>query len=297
MDRRQLPLVVVSRDKPALALHHGGQRQRLAAGARAQVDHLFPRFCRRQQRRELRALVLHLDAALDEDFFGLQARVAGIGAERDAQAQRRPPRRRRAEMGKRGQRLVARGLQRVDAHIQRRPACHRRGLRDAGLAEHPREIRIEPFRIVARDRRRRGIERSRRERRALVFAERLRREAPAVAQRRDGRNVEAALEPQHAEHAPARGIVVEQEGAGGAPAQHVEHQPRHRRAVAGPGETMRRAPVLEGIGGGHALCVDSGQDVDGRGQSGGGGHVGSVMSWDPGEPAKAQNANKNASAK
>ena len=98
VDRRELALVVVGRDQPALALHHRRQRQRLAAGAGAEIDHLLAGLCRRQQRRELRALVLHLDGALDEILLGMDAGIARIGAKLDAQADRRPRRRRGAEM-------------------------------------------------------------------------------------------------------------------------------------------------------------------------------------------------------
>ena len=87
MDRRQLALVAVGRDQPALALHHRRQRQRLAAGAGAEIDHLLAGFCRREHRGELRALVLHLDRALDEILLGMDAGVAGVGAEFDAQAE------------------------------------------------------------------------------------------------------------------------------------------------------------------------------------------------------------------
>src|SRR6202007_1944090 len=46
-------------------------RQRLAAGAGAEIDHLLTGLRRRKQCRELRALVLHLDRALDEILFGM----------------------------------------------------------------------------------------------------------------------------------------------------------------------------------------------------------------------------------
>ena len=99
MDRRQLPLVVIGRDQPALALHHRRQRQGLAAGPGAKIDHLFAGFGAGKQRRQLRALVLNLDGALDEILLGMNAGIAGVGAEVDAQARRRPRRRLRAEMG------------------------------------------------------------------------------------------------------------------------------------------------------------------------------------------------------
>ena len=184
IDRRQLPLVVVGRDQPALALHHRRQRQGLAAGAGAEIDHLLAGLCGRQQRRQLRALVLHLDRALDEILLGMDAGIAGVGAEFDAQAERRPWRRLHAEMGQRGQHLLAFGLQGVDAQIERRPARHRGRLGDAVVAEHLRQIAVEPFRIIAGDMRRRLGQRPRCQRRPFAVGQRLRRKP---ARRRTGR--------------------------------------------------------------------------------------------------------------
>jgi hypothetical protein len=67
MDRRKLALVAVARDQPALAAHHRTERQRLAARARAQVEHgAGPASAFVSSAASLRAFVLHLDAALDE---------------------------------------------------------------------------------------------------------------------------------------------------------------------------------------------------------------------------------------
>ena len=49
------------------------------------------------------------------------------------------------------QHLLALCLQRVDAQIERRAARHRGRLRDAVVAEHLRQIAVEPFRIIAGD--------------------------------------------------------------------------------------------------------------------------------------------------
>ena len=99
VDRRELPLVAVGCNQPSLALHQRRERQGLAAGASAEVDDLLAGLCRRQQSCKLRALVLNLDGALDEILLYMNAGVAGVGAEVDAQARRRPRRRLRAEMG------------------------------------------------------------------------------------------------------------------------------------------------------------------------------------------------------
>jgi hypothetical protein len=151
IDRRQLPLVVVGGDQPALALHQRCQRQGLAAGAGAEIDHLLARPGRRQQGRELRALVLHFNRALDEILLGVNAGIARVGAEFDAQADRRPWRRLHAEMGQRRQHLLAVGFQGVDAQVERRPARHRGRLRHPLVAEGLRQMAVEPFRIVAGD--------------------------------------------------------------------------------------------------------------------------------------------------
>src|ERR1041385_1883795 len=48
---------------PALALHHGRQRQRLAARPRTEIDHLLAGFCGGEHGCQLRALVLDFDGA------------------------------------------------------------------------------------------------------------------------------------------------------------------------------------------------------------------------------------------
>ncbi len=93
------------------------------------------------------------------------------------------------------------GLQRVDAQIERRPARHRGRLRDAVVAEHLRQMAVEPFRIIAGDvRRRLASEREVSAARSAV-GQRLRREAAAVAQGGDRIGIDAALELEHAQHA------------------------------------------------------------------------------------------------
>ena len=115
MDRHELPFVVIGCDQPASALHHRRQRQRFAAGAGAEIDHLLAGFCRRKQGRELRTLVLDLNGALDEVLFRMNAGIAGVGAKLNAQADRRPRRLGRPEMSKPRQDVLAFGLQGVDA--------------------------------------------------------------------------------------------------------------------------------------------------------------------------------------
>src|SRR5207237_9926585 len=53
--------------RSALAAHHRCQRQGLAAGAGAEIDHLLAGLGRGEQGRESRALVLDLDGARSEE--------------------------------------------------------------------------------------------------------------------------------------------------------------------------------------------------------------------------------------
>ena len=115
-------------------------------------------------------------------------------------------------------------------------------------------------------------ERARRQRGPLGLAQRRRRKTAAVAQRRDGVGIEAALELQHAEQARARGVLVHDPGARGAPAQHVPDQAGDRGAVARAGKAMRGAPLLQRLGRGNTLGVDGLDQLDGRGKPRCGGH-------------------------
>ena len=101
VDRREAPLVVVGGVELALVLHRRRERQRLAAGAGAEIDHLLAGLGVGQQRGKLRAFVLDFDQALDEGRLGMDRRAAGIGGEHDAQAVRRPARRRGRKIGER----------------------------------------------------------------------------------------------------------------------------------------------------------------------------------------------------
>ncbi len=63
MDRGEPPLVTVGRVNLAVIFHRRGQRQSLAAGAGAQIDHLLAGLGAREQRGKLRAFVLDFDLA------------------------------------------------------------------------------------------------------------------------------------------------------------------------------------------------------------------------------------------
>ena len=178
----------------------------------------------------------------------------------------------RAEMRQPRQHLFAIGLQRVDAQIERRAARHRGRLGHAVVAEHLCQRRVQPFRIIAGDVRRRIVEGARGQRRAFGLAQRLRRKSFAVAQIGDSLGRHAALEPEHAEHARPRRIGVHQPGAGCAPPQHVPDQACNRGAVARAGIAVRGAPLLQRFRRRNALRVDGLDQFDGGGQPGGGSH-------------------------
>ena len=154
VDRRQPPLVVVGGEDLSLVLHHGGKRQRLAAGAGAEIDHLLAGLGAGKQRGQLRTFVLHFDHALEEGRLGMDRRALGVGRQ-DVRADPKATRRRlRLQVGQHAGRFVAVGLQRVDAQVERRARGKRRALLRARIAEGAREMRLEPFRIIAGDMRR-----------------------------------------------------------------------------------------------------------------------------------------------
>ena len=185
MDRREAALVGVGRVDLPVVLHRGGERQRLAARAGAEIDHLLAGLRAAEQGGELRALVLDLDLALEERGLGMDRRALGIRRHDDAQAGGRPARRLRVELGEFLGGLLARRLQRVDAQIERRARRERRALLGPLLAEGRGELRIEPFGIVAEHMRRGAFEARGAQPRVLLVGERRRREARAVAQLRD----------------------------------------------------------------------------------------------------------------
>ena len=151
VDRRKAPLVGVGRVDLAAVLHRCGQRQRLAAGAGAKIDDLLARLGAGKERGKLRAFVLDLDAAFEKGRLGMNRRAFGIRRKTDAKPDRRPSRRLGVEMGKLRQRVFARADKRIDPQVERRTARQRWAFGRPLVAEDPRQIRIEPFRIIARE--------------------------------------------------------------------------------------------------------------------------------------------------
>ena len=175
-------------------------------------------------------------------------------------------------MRQRRQHLFALGFQRIDAQIERRPARHRGRLGDAVIAEYLREIGIEPFRVIARNRRGSLRQRPLAERATLVRRQRLRRKTAAVAQRGDRLDIEVTLKLQHAQRPRPRRIGLHDPGARGVATQHVPDQTGDRGSIAGAGIAVRGAPLLQRLGRRDALRVDGLDQFDGRGEPGSGGH-------------------------
>ena len=112
----------------------------------------------------------------------------------------------------------------------------------------------------------------------LVVGQRLGREARAVGEPRNRLDIEPALARQHAEQHRARRVGAHDPGGRGLAAQRVVDEPGDRGAVAGAGEAMRQAPVLQRLRGRTAARLDIGEDLDGGGEARGGGHAGMRIS-------------------
>ena len=137
-----------------MVFHRRGDRERLAARPGAEVEDLHAGLGLGKQRRELRALVLHFDEAFEIGRVGGERRRAAVPAHGDAQTDRRERGRLGREVGKRGERLLARALEKVDAQIKRRPLRQRPALVGGLVAEARLELARQPFGIVSRDMRR-----------------------------------------------------------------------------------------------------------------------------------------------
>ena len=136
---RQTPVDDVECIQPSLRAHQRAERERLAARARAEVDDHVVALRRDEMRDQLAAFVLHFEAAVGEPRMLRQQRPAV-----DAQSEGRVAASASTAMpfgGQRGQRLVARRLQRVHAQIER-----------SGNEQRARER----LRVARRHKRRRG---------------------------------------------------------------------------------------------------------------------------------------------
>ena len=187
-----------------LILHRRGERQRLAARARAKVEDLHAGLGFRQERGELRALVLQLDEALDIGRVGGERRRAPVRAHGDAQAHGRERRRLGLEMRERAERLVAIGLEKIHPEVDGRALGERPALLRGGRAEARLELRREPFGEIPNNMRGRGCQVGGCEPRIFAFREFLRRVALAGEQSGDRLDVEVLGLSERAQHFGAR---------------------------------------------------------------------------------------------
>ena len=280
----QPPVGDIAGDELAAVLHLGGERQRLPAGAGAEIDdpHAGPGIG--EQCRKLRALVLDLDEPLLEGRRPGERRTV-----LEAEAERRPWRRLGRDMlgGERAARAFAVGLEAVDAQIDRGRGVERRHLVFEPPAINRFEMREEPVRQIARDgarHRRMGQSAAGEPLREALLGGYERRRAKAVA-------VKACRQI-------IRRLPVEEQQGGDHPAARLDRDfafgnprdpPVERGAVAqdpidmaGNVRPVLRpdiAPAPEIIGreivGRPPAGLDRGEDVDRRGDAGPGGHCGS----------------------
>ena len=256
----------------ALVVHRGGERQRLAAGAGAEVEDLHPGLGLREERRKLRAFVLQLDETLDVSRVGGERGRAPVGAHGDPQAHGRERRRLGLEMSERAERLVARGLEKVHPQVDRRTLSQRPALVRGGSAEARLERGAEPLGKIAGDMSGRAGKVGGSEPRALGFRERGRRMALAGEERGDRLDIEAVRLLERAQNFGARAWASHHPRGRAFLAQRVIDEARYRRPVAGAGEAVREAPILHRVGRWPAARFDVGQNFDRGCGAGGGGH-------------------------
>ena len=117
--------------------------------------------------------------------------------------------------------------------------------------------------------------------RTLGVGQRRRRMARAVGKPRHRIGIEAALAHQHAERHAARAVVAHDEGRGCLPPECVVDQAGDGGPVAGAGEAVRQAPILQRIGRRTTPRADVGENFDGCREACAGGHEGSRIMAGP----------------
>jgi hypothetical protein len=277
----------VAGDEMAAIPHLRRKRQGLAAGAGAEIDdpHARPRIG--EQRRQLRAFVLHLDEPLAE---GLERAERRALEEPEPQRRERRPRRFDAfAQQRRARRLAVLFPEQIDAEVERRPFVERRHLARQRAAEHRLEMRREPGgKIAARLGRHvarlRLLAGERRDEARLIGTEPRRPEPVAVAGRGDRIGRPALQQGQSGKHAMP-GIAGEPASALAdppvderAPAQHGIDVLRDGGAVLGAGEAVAAEIVGDEIVGRRAPRLDLLQQGDRGLDAGPGGHGSPQMS-------------------
>ncbi len=265
MQWREPARIEVGREQAAAIGHQRGERQRLAAGSGAEVDHRLAGLCSCQQGDELRALVLDLEAAGEEGRFGLERWPSPVHAGLEAQRIGRPGAGLRGGMGKLARQSLARRLQPVGADVDL-------AFRDSLGPEGAGKAGPEPFGHVGTHPVRRARQRQGHQPVDLIALERRGRVVLAGAERGDLLQIQPALAREHAEHQSARRVRPHHMRAGGLPAQRVIDQRGDRGAILRAGEAARQAPVLERVGRRPAPLDDVVQNLDGGADAGGGRH-------------------------
>ena len=271
MDRGKPAWIVIAGDEAAGIAHLGRETQGLAAAARAEVDDGLAGSRAAEQARKLRSLVLDLVPAVDEFGLHVQGGAAPVLAEGNPQAVRRMRRGNRRQMSEAGLRVRPAALQGVHADIEGRAPGQSPQFVTGCLTERGFQRRQHPFGHVSDDVKGGIVERAYRQALLLDRGQGLGREALAREHLRDGGRGASVLEPQHPDDEAARALVPHDPGGRGTAAKCIVDEARDGGAVAGPGEAMREAPILQGVGGGAAARSNVGENLDGGGKSGGGG--------------------------
>ena len=162
--------------------------------------------------------------------------------------------------------LVARRLQRIDPEVQRRTAGKRLRFGKPVFIEIFLERRLDPFRDIALYVERRIFELAAGKGGGHVLRQRLGREFVAVqfSCQLLWRNAPLAEHDGMAER--CRTVAVHQIGMREFHAQRVIDDVADRGTIAGPGETMCKPPILEGIGNGTLARFDIGENLNGSGE-------------------------------
>ena len=169
-------------------------------------------------------------------------------------------------------RLFARGLQNIDAQINRRALRQRPALCNRIITKGRAKTIRQPLRIITRHISRRALKRTARQPRNFGLAQSGRRILRATEQRANRLNIKPAHLLQSAQHNGAARLFAHQISAGGFTAQRVENQRADGGAVLGACKAMRLTPRLQCLSGRLVLALNGVQNLDGSGNTSGRGH-------------------------
>ncbi|ENN89431.1 hypothetical protein RHSP_66447 [Rhizobium freirei PRF 81] len=247
-DRRQPPPVAVIGVNLTLVMHGGRHGKRLAAAAGAIVEHLIALFGQDEIGDDLRAFVLNLEPALLEGKFCGDVRQAGCAfAGWNADAATGNLRCLRACTLQRLHDLGAVGLQRVCAKVERRTFGKSLRFGKPAVTECALEGGFDPFRDVALDMKGRVFELAGRKGSQRLGARCLGREFVAVEFCGESLGRKAPLAKEYGMGQCRGAVVFHQPGMGKSHAQCVVDDIADRGPVAGTGEAMGKAPILQGV--------------------------------------------------